>query len=125
MNALNQLTNTEKLRLLHDLFPNEIPELLDDILGFCTAFKENAAKYKEAWDSNDFTFETWMHLSQQTEKLIKKKRFDMVRSSRIFSEHLSFAYEVFFVIDRIVKYAENRCENRKFKLAVDMLFSYG
>ncbi len=124
MNALEQLTNTERVRLLHELFPDEIPDLLDDILGFCMVVREHPETYKSAWDSPMFTFEQWSYMSGQTEKLINKHRFSMERSCRIFSEQLTFGYEVFFVIDRIVKYAENS-SNRKLKLAVEMLFSYG
>lgn len=46
----------------------------------------------------------------------------MIKSSRVFSDQLFFTYTVFFVNDRIIKYAENVSENEKFKLAVTLLF---
>ncbi len=39
MKAINQLTNTDKAKLLHELFPDEIPALLEDIQAVCAHFK--------------------------------------------------------------------------------------
>lgn len=123
MKTLEEMLNGEKLKLLHQLFPNEIPMLLDDIIGFCIVFTETHADgHKEAWDFPIYTYEEWAYMARQTRKLIENYRLDMVRSRNVFSSQLSFGYEVIFVIDRIVKYAENRSDNSRFKLAVDMLF---
>jgi hypothetical protein len=49
----------------------------------------------------------------------------MVKSSKVFSEQLfhSFDYTALFVNDRIIKYAESRSKNHRFKLAVTLLFT--
>lgn len=56
-------------------------------------------------------------------RLIKKYRFNMVRSSRVFSDQLSFTYAVIFVNDRIIKYADKVSADEKFKQAVILLFT--
>jgi len=50
MKALNQLTNTDKGKLLHELFPDEMPALLDHIQAVCTHFKANREAYAKTWD---------------------------------------------------------------------------
>jgi hypothetical protein len=125
MKALNQLTNTDKGKLLHELFPDEIPDLLDNIQSVCTHFKANREAYAKTWDFGLMSFDMWLQLAEQADNLIKKHRTNMVRSSKIFSDHLfhSFDYTVLFVNDRIIKYAEGKSENSKFKLAVALLFT--
>ncbi len=41
MKALNQLNNPQKAKLLHQLFPGEMPALIDFVQGMCEAVKEN------------------------------------------------------------------------------------
>ncbi len=122
MKALANFENKDKLRLLHDLFPLEIPVLLDDIMEFCKDFRENKEAYAKNWSNGFMPIAYWLKLSEETETLINKYRRDMERSSKVFSDQLSFTYAVLFVNDRIIKYADNESENYKFKVAVDLLF---
>jgi hypothetical protein len=122
MKALRNFENIDKVKLLHDLFPEEIPQLLDNIQAFCMDFQEHREAYAKDWNNGFMPFEYWLSLSGQTAELIKKHRFNMVKSSRVFSDQLCFGYTVLFVNDRIVKYADKVSGNPKFKLAVAMLF---
>jgi len=125
MKAINQLTNTDKAKLLHELFPDEIPALLEDIQAVCAHFKANREAYAKTWDFGLMTFDMWLNLAEQADKLIGKHRTNMVRSSKVFSEQLfhSFDYTVLFVNDRIIKYAEDKSKSNKFKQAVNLLFT--
>jgi hypothetical protein len=125
MKALNNLNNTEKGKLLHELFPNEIPQLLDHIKEVCIDLKANREAYKSTWDFGLMTFDTWLSLAEKAEVLINKHRTNMIKSSKIFSEQLfhSYDYTVIFVNDRIVKYADKMSDKSKFKKAVDLLFN--
>lgn len=51
MKALDKFENTDKLRLLYDLFPQEMPFVLNDILAFCEDFKNNIDEYRKSWNS--------------------------------------------------------------------------
>jgi hypothetical protein len=125
MKAINQLTNTDKAKLLHELFPDEIPLLLEDIQAVYANFKANSEAYAKTWDFGLMTFDMWLQLAEQADKLIHKHRNNMVRSSKVFAEQLfhSFDYTVIFVNDRMIKYAEGKSENNKFKQAVALLFA--
>lgn len=122
MKPLNQLTNTEKAKLLHRLFPLEIPGLLDHIQNVCQDLSGNEGHYRENWEVGFFNFDAWLKLALETEALICKLRDQMIGSCNVFSEQLCFSYTVIFVNDQIVKYADRYCRNEKFKLAVELLY---
>lgn len=124
MKALTSLNNTDKGKLLHELFPDEIPALLDRLSTVCAELKTNQDEHRKTWDFGLMTFDTWLQLADHVEERIKKYRSSMVKSSRVFSDQLfgSFDYTVIFVNDRIIKYAQYQSNNAKFKLAVTLLF---
>ncbi|MDB4926606.1 hypothetical protein [Mucilaginibacter sp.] len=125
MTALSNLNNIGRAKLLHELFPDEIPQLLDHIKEVCVDLKANREEYQNTWNFGLMTFHTWLSLSEKTEGLINRHRNNMIKSSKVFSEQLfhSYDYTVLFVNDRIVKYAEKMSEKSKFKQAVDLLFN--
>jgi len=121
MKALNQLMGSEKARLLHELFPEEIPLLIEDIAAFCEDFKANKAVYRPLWKNGFMSFDYWQGLAEETAGILKKHKHGM-KSSRVFSDQLYFTYTSLFVTDRILKYAD-KCDNEKFRLAAQLLFT--
>jgi hypothetical protein len=125
MKKLINLTNVEKGKLLHELFPDEIPNLLDHIKEVCIDLNANREAYQSTWNFGLMTFDTWLSLAEKAETIIGKHRAPMIKSSKSFSEQLfhSYDYMVLFVNDRIVKYADKMDDKSKFKKAVDLLFN--
>lgn len=122
MKALIELTNTGKARLLFDLFPEELPLFLDHLNKVCIDFEERKETYLKFWDSGFVSFPFWLSLSNETLAILKRHKFNMAKSSRVFSDQLFFTNTYMFVNDRIVKYADHTTENKRFKIAVDMLY---
>ncbi len=122
MKELTKMTNTEKARLLHDLFPEEMPHLLEYMLTICADLKENEESHRQNWTSGIMTFNLWLRLSEQAAMLIKKFRRDMEKSSRIFSYQLCFGYTAVYLNDQIIKYAAQEIQHPKFKLAINLLY---
>lgn len=123
MKPLVEFTNEDKAKMLHALFPEEIPLLLDEILAFCEDFKRHKEEYAKDWPTNSFfPFDYWFSLSEETATLIKGYRIDMIRSRIVFSSQLCYTYTVLFLNDRIIKYSQNKTTNEKFKKAVELLY---
>jgi hypothetical protein len=51
MKDLRNFTNTDKAKLLHELFPEEIASLLDRIQAVCADLKTNQDEHRKTWDS--------------------------------------------------------------------------
>lgn len=122
MKALNEHTNTMKGKLLFDLFPNEMPDLLDHLAQICNDFKLNKQDYADNWDNGFMPFDYWFSLSERCAELLKKNGYSMRKNSKIFSDQLFYGYTALFVNDRIVKYAA-RSGSEKFKLAVSVIYN--
>ena len=122
MNRLTQLDNTAKAKLLHELFPEEIPALVENIKSVCSAFEQGQDEYRATWDFGFFSFDEWLSLSRQTAERVAKFEFNIIRSSKVFSDQLCFNLQALFVNDRIIKYADQVSTNEKFKLMVQVLY---
>jgi len=123
MKALHELDNAGKARLLYDLFPQEMPALIDSIENACSDLLNHKDHYAKTWNNGFMPFEYWFNLSRETADILKKYRHSMLRSSRLFSDQLFYTYTSLFVNDQIVKYAEQWSENEPFKLAVKMIYT--
>lgn len=122
MKALNELTNAMKGRLLFELFPDEMPALLDHLAEVCADFRTNQEAYKKDWHDGFMPFDYWFSLSEECAALLKKHGQTMHKNSKVFSDQLFYGYTALFVNDRIVKYASDSV-SEKFKQAVELLYT--
>lgn len=123
MKAFEEYTNEDKAKLIHALFPKEMPDLLDYITAYCKDLEERKEEYAKKWDDGFMHFNYWLNLAQETERLIKRHRFDLIRSRIVFSSQLCYTYTVLVLNECIVRYAETKSSNEKFKKAVSFLYT--
>lgn len=124
MKALNDFTNVDKGRLLHQLFPHEMPALIDFIKGMCVAIQSNEEESRKAFSNSLFSFEFWIWLLRRVELIIDARRVLLLKSDKVFAEQLFEDYLACFTIHCIVVYADQfEHPNPKFTLAIDLLFN--
>jgi hypothetical protein len=124
MKPLEKFINIEKARLLHQLFPQEIPALLDFVLGMCQTIKENEAIHRTKWDNGLFSFNFWMSLLEDVEKRSLKYGTKLHGISRLFADQLFEGYLAMYMVHCLIVYTTTRQHpNRKFALAIDLLFN--
>ncbi len=123
MKPLLKLNTKEKAKLLHALFPNEIPYFLNHLQKFCTQLHERQEGYEKLWNARLMHFERWRVTSGYILQLLESKRSKLESSSEAFSNHLFFLDYATITLNQLTKYAETECYNQRFKLAVPMFFS--
>jgi len=124
MKPLEQLINVEKANLLHQLFPSEIPVLLQFVQGMCVTIKERETEQREQWDNGFLSFDFWLSLVNETERLIKRYGNKLHRSNRLFSDQLFDGYLAMYMAHCLIIYTTQRVHpNAKFSKAVDLLFN--
>lgn len=122
MKTLFNFTNVDKAALLHQLFPDEIPALLDFITGMCQSIKESEDRNRAAWDNGFMPFDFWLGLLNRSEAMIAEKRALLIKSRLVFAEQLFSDHKAIFLNHCISVYTTVRKHpNPKFTLAIDLL----
>nr|WP_068890351.1 hypothetical protein [Pedobacter panaciterrae] len=123
MKALNEFTNVDKGRLIHQLFPNEMPAMIDFIKGMCVSIQSNEAESRKAFGESLFSFEFWLWLLRRVEIIIDAKKGLLLRSDKVFAEQLFEDYLACFTIHCILVYTDQfEHPDPKFTKAIDLLF---
>lgn len=124
MKALNQFSNIEKAKLFHQLFPTEMPGLIDFVQGMCEAVKENQDLNRAEWNNGLFSFDFWFSLAGNVHAAAEKHSVKLHKNSNLFADQLFDGYLACFTIHCIVTYTTVRKhENEKFVKAVDLFFN--
>jgi len=124
MKSLKELNNVERGKLLHDLFPTEIPAFLEFANGMCQTIQEQKDAQRGQWNNLMFSFDLWLSLVKQTEQCIKRYKTKLHNSSRLFADQLFDGYSAIFLAHCLSVYTTiQQHPNRKFALAVDLLFN--
>jgi len=124
MKRLHQMTNVDKANALHQLFPQEIPALLDFITGMCEAIQQDKDRNRSNWDDGFMSFDYWLSLILETEYRIKKFQNRMCESNKVFAEQLFDGFTAVFASHCITVYTSvKKHPNAKFTLAVELLFN--
>lgn len=122
MKSLEQLTNVDKSKLLHELFPDEVPSMLQYTKEMCTLIDKDKDTLQADWNNGLLTADFWFTLSSNANRTIEKYGNKLEKSSRLFSDQLFDGYAALFAVECIVKYASQRSDNKKFIKAVEILF---
>lgn len=123
MKPIEQLTNVDQAKLLHELFPKEMPQLIDYYLGCSEYVQAHIEDLKKTWNNPLMTLAMWLRLAEYVEQMIKKHGDKLHKSSRLFSEQLFGGYSAMFTGHWTIQYVTTQQKaNRKFTSAVEMLF---
>lgn len=124
MKPFHELSHTDKAKLLHELFPSEIPALLEFIQGMCAAIKEDQSRNRNSWDNAFITFDFWLELIEQAESVFAVYHSRLHTSSKLFAQHLFYGHICAFTIHCIRNYVTvKRHPHQKFVKAADLLFN--
>lgn len=124
MKPLEQLISVEKARLLHELFPQEIPALLEYTANMCTTIQEEEQLLRHRWDNGLFTFDVWLSFVQEVTNKIGRYGKRLHTQSRLFADQLFDGYFALYMVYCMNLYTTTRGhDNPKFVLAIDLLFN--
>lgn len=124
MKPLEKLINVEKGMLLHQLFPQEVPALLEFVEGMCIAIQEQEALHRSKWNNGIFSFDFWLSLIRNVESNIQQYGNKLHKNSRLFSDQLFDGHNALFLVHCLEVYTTTRKHpNKKFVTAINLLFN--
>ncbi len=123
MKSLEKLNNVEKGKLLADLFPNEIPTIIEFIKAMYTNLTNNETIIKKDWNNGFIQVEFWYRIAKDVQHAINSNS-KMILKSRCFADQLFDHYNALYTIDCIAKYADMERKGSNFYHLVNALFNF-
>ena len=121
MKPIYQLSNRDKATLLYQLFPEEMPALIDFIEGMCISVIEGQERERERWDGF-IPFDLYLEQANAVADNIRKHRSKLAGSQRLFLEKLFGGFLALFTNNVLIIYVTVRQHNNhKFVQAVELL----
>ena len=123
MKPIDELTNPEKAKLVHELFPAEMPGLIQFLQETCSTIEREKDIIKLEWDNQLLTAEFWFDLSDKVNRSINRYGNKLGKSSRLFASQFFNGPVIIFVIDAVSKYATAKSVHPRFNKAVELLLN--
>ncbi|WP_162903245.1 hypothetical protein [Taibaiella koreensis] len=122
MKSLKEMNNTEKAKLLASLFPEHIQPMSEAISDGCHYLLNNTDIVKEEWDNPILTANFWLQVATDVAGTLKTAHRNIGRSAAVFSDNLFYSFRALISIEYVLRYAMALEGEKKFRLAVQMLF---
>lgn len=123
MKALTKLSNIEKARIIFQLFPEVISEVLEMQKAIADNLDRDPHQLMEDWHSDMFTPDFWVSLARQSKIVIEKYGYKLSKNSRLFSDQLFDGYNALFSMYCMKVFAKrNNEKTKRFSLIVDAVF---
>ena len=122
MKPLDELASREKAKLLHELFPSEMPDLVAFIQEVCNTIEREKDIIELEWDNQLLTGEFWFHLAEKVSSIINRYGNKLGKSSRLFAGQFFTESVVILIVHAMEKYGSAKSNNAKFIKAVELLF---
>lgn len=121
MKPLADFNSVEKAKLLHELFPDEIQQVVAYVEECTKVFTDKPDQVKDNWGDNIFSADAWIALAKEVQGRIKRNRKEMIKGSRRFADQLFDGYAAMFTTHCLGNYLM-RTKNSRFKKAIELLF---
>lgn len=123
MKPLMHLDLVERAQLLRDLFPEEIPKLIDYIDGMCAAIIEDQHRNRASWSNDLISFDGWLNLAIEIRAIIKRHGKLLSRRYSLFATELFAWTKGCISVHCLVVYVTTQqLPNPKFKAMIEILF---
>lgn len=124
MKSLDNLNNVERAKLFHELFPDEIPAILEYVKILSITIEEEKEILNSKWDNQLFSFAFWLSLANDTKKKIDQYGKKLHKSSRLFADQLFDGYAALYLAHCLIQLiSQQEHQNKKFSKAVELLFT--
>ena len=123
MKPLDNLNNVERAKLLHELFPNEVPAILKYVKSLSIITEEEKEMLNSKWDNQLFSFSFWLSLAKNAQKKIDQYGEKLHKSSRLFAHQLFDGNAALCLAHCLIQFtSQQKHQNKKFAKAVELLF---
>ncbi len=124
MKPLQQLTNVERAKLLHEMFPEEIPAFLHFLQQFAITFREEQANARQRHEGQLFDVAFWLAKATEAEQKIDSYAGSLQDKAKRFARVLFDGDIALFSIRGLIEYVTVKVHpNSRFVAIVNALFN--
>lgn len=122
MKAFYKMNNNEKARLIADLFPDDLPAMVDTIKATCIHFKNNEEALRRDWAST-FSVDFWFEIISDLSEIFSEANSELLKSHRIYFAGMLFdGYRTLVSVYALYKFSETNGCSLSLKKAIQLLF---
>lgn len=123
MKPIEDLTNVDKAKILFQLFPKEMPALIEFITSMCITIKEDEQVNRSKWDNGFMDFDYYLSLIGLVQDKIARYGKKLHSSYHLFGDQLFDGMLAIFANHCIRVYVTTRQHpNKRFITAIDLLY---
>jgi len=122
MKALQILSNVDRAKLLVDLFPSHLKDLVDYIESKCKFLQDNSGTSRENWNDGIITHEFYKFYVDEIATLINRLGPTLRKNRTVFADQLFYHYRAIVTSHLILEYAVATSKDMPFNMAVALLF---
>jgi hypothetical protein len=101
MNPLDEPTETEKANLIHELFPSEMPPLIEFLQRACKTIDREKDIIKLEWENQLLIRDFWFHLSAKANSVIDRYGDKLGKRSGLFAYQFFDGPVLIFILDSL------------------------
>jgi hypothetical protein len=125
MQALHNLNNVQKAKILFEWFPQEIAAFVQFEKSIADTICQDPQGIMDTWEAKFFAVDFWIYLAETAQKIIAKCSGQLSKSSRLFAEQLFDGYAALFAAHCLQQYVKTgQHKDTHFKIAVELFFGF-
>lgn len=121
MKPIHRLSLKHKIKILHSLFPAEIPEYISYLKNCAVETMDDSEEIARGWGNNVIQIGYWTFLANCTFDHIRKYGDSFNHCGKLFAKQLFKDRISLFTLHTLMQYIETKDCSPKFALAVKLL----
>lgn len=121
MKPIQRLSLKRKIKILHSLFPAEIPEYISYLKNCAIETMDDTEEIARGWGTNVVQHGYWTFLANRTFDCIRRYGDSFDHCGKLFARHLFKDRVCLFTLHTLMRYIETKDCSPKFAIAVKLL----
>lgn len=122
MKKLELVNNLERAKIIAQLFPEQMPTMVQAIKNYCQYVVDNEQAVKDGWNNGFISFEWWLNLCKALLKAIESNKKGIDKKVGWFTDQLFDGYLAIVSGHALIILAKDKDTHPKLQQAITLFF---